>query len=773
MKIYLRHICNGFRRRPWQPVVVILCIALAVAVFLAAFVTKDLFSDYQDYIVFASAGSSDVRMDVTDHSDVRYMETKHVTSLLGDEAEVVGYYGISALYLKEGGASFASIKLADLESLNACFAFEYVEQGDLNIANLHESALISEHFASKHGLQVGDDIELGVQSYSFTYTVQGILKSKGLMSENVTDVLVTHAQAVRALRTWSGVFIIDDEMQPCSTILIKLKDASRATEYMELLAEQERYNDKSISLSFDKNETQKVNLIMSFVMYFIICAYGCIAIVLIDACLKMLGKRRKQESDLFRAIGAPRSFMVRMQYMEMGMYALVGILIGLPLGYLLTHLYSAALGIEGFDIQISLPAVFISIAFGLAVSMLSVTLHMRSRDDAEKDDPKIASRMCRHLLLLCLSALALISVVLILTLPMTYRYIPAIILFLTLAGLCMVLVPYALAGAGALFDRMLRRSGSMLSLAVKNAKVKSGIANYCRMLCVVLSLLLFVVYGIEYTVKKGEYAREMIDDGYIVSGVSESQQALARTITKADQSGHVYFNQKCVLPNGLVLSFYSIAPDAPEGLLNLKGTEGIKPTGDQLYLTYEEAASIEAEPGDKVDVVVDGKTYSFVLSGVLESNLSFGLFDCTHIGAHHNTAYFRAADDTSKTALYEELCSVYAPELIPVIEVDAFLDAFTWTSDRFVSLLRFMFYVTAAVCLFGCLNSYMDHYHDRTAEFDILKKAGMSRGKLRIMLFWEALFGCLLCCVMAVGFYAAYVAVARAGLASFGLSFRI
>ncbi len=770
MKIFLRHILNSVRRRPLQPVLIICCIAFAVAVFLSSFSARGVFSAYRRHSGSAEVGNADIRIDVKSNSDVRYMEVPYAQAAVGDKGTAVGYYAISALYLDSAEPAFVDIKLADLEKLNQMFSFTYVAEGTLTYANMHASALVSETFAETHGISVGDKITLGVPNYPFVYTVQGILQSQGLMSEGVTDVLVTQRKAMDLIRAVSGVYLLDENMKPCNTVLVDVHDPADTDLCMELLTGEARFADKSIRPALSESAIQKDEMIMDWIMYFIIGAYLCISVILIDICLKILIKKRTEENELFRAIGASRSFLLRMQFGEMLLYAVIGGGVGVPLGYLLSFVYTKILGISGFALGIEGWEAVLAFGFGIVVSFIAVTIHLCGKRVASQE--KELRRNLLHDLPFWITCGAVaVGIILLCALPRTAKFPVGVVLFALFALLCLLLLPRLLTGVFGWGARLLSmRVGGSLSLAMKNIAAHASIRNYCRMVCAVLSLLLFVGYGVQYATTKSDYTIHMIQDGYVVAGVSEHSADLADRVTKTSGYERAYFNTNCTLPSGLVIPFFS-AETAAENIITLQGVDGLQPRGDELYLTREEAEIMGLSVGDLLEVTIADKPYTFRYAGAMDTELAFGLFDCTYIGETHDLILFKPDATGDTDGLHAELCEVYAVESVMVLNSEQYATRHAWLYEMFIRLLRFMLIFISVVCLFGAVNGYVDHLVDRRAERDLYTKVGMSRGGIRRMYLWESVFGLGVAAAVAVVFFCGYVGIAREALTTFGISF--
>ena len=64
MKLFFKHIFNSIKRKPLQPLLVIFCIAIAVAIFVSTYMVRTNFDKYNRMMSVAAVGTSDIEIRV-------------------------------------------------------------------------------------------------------------------------------------------------------------------------------------------------------------------------------------------------------------------------------------------------------------------------------------------------------------------------------------------------------------------------------------------------------------------------------------------------------------------------------------------------------------------------------------------------------------------------------------------------------------------------------------------------------------------------------------
>ena len=154
MKLFFKHLLKSIRRKPMQPVVLIVTLAIAVGVSIMSFGLSKSFEEERFSADEARYGCADITVSLNGTSKSRFMFTDEIQALLGERASVAGVYELPMLAGEEKALSFAAA--VDFFEIENIFAFSFTEYGEVKKAEISEIAFISSDFSEKHGLSVGD-----------------------------------------------------------------------------------------------------------------------------------------------------------------------------------------------------------------------------------------------------------------------------------------------------------------------------------------------------------------------------------------------------------------------------------------------------------------------------------------------------------------------------------------------------------------------------------------------------------------------------------------
>ncbi len=92
MKLLLKHIFRSVGKKPLQPIIIILTLALAMATAIFAFTVADTMKDEIVAAQTAKYGNAHFMVTVGNASPSRFLFAEDVTDVLGEDARVAGCY---------------------------------------------------------------------------------------------------------------------------------------------------------------------------------------------------------------------------------------------------------------------------------------------------------------------------------------------------------------------------------------------------------------------------------------------------------------------------------------------------------------------------------------------------------------------------------------------------------------------------------------------------------------------------------------------------------
>ncbi|KPL76028.1 hypothetical protein ADN00_11750 [Ornatilinea apprima] len=231
-----------------------------------------------------------------------------------------------------------------------------------------QAVFISSVLAEKHNLNVGDTIELRTRSGLRVFEVAAVVVdffNQGLVVEGSWDDL-------------RRIFRVDD----ANTYLIKVSagyDAAAVQSQIERL-----YGDRyKLTVESNRLIKQRITTLMdqAFGMFDVLAVLALLIAALgVVNTLTMNVMERTQEIGMLRGVGMTRGQVIKMVLAEAGLMGLIGGVIGLALGVILSRIFLASMmAMSGYDLEYTLPleGVLLGVLVALVVSQIAALLPAR------------------------------------------------------------------------------------------------------------------------------------------------------------------------------------------------------------------------------------------------------------------------------------------------------------------------------------------------------------------------------------------------------------
>jgi putative ABC transport system permease protein len=258
--------------------------------------------------------------------------------------------------LIEGGAPGGGTRVsAPTPEIGDAVKIEWKQGGPAVLRHLSNSpAILSDSFASEHGLEVGDSIRLLSQTRS-----RPVFKVAGTFSAKLDvfgSVLITQAALAREFgQTQDTIDFVTTKpgADPTTVQAILTRGAKAAFPTTEVL------NQGELKESREEQVDQLVNLVLALLaMAVLISLFG------IANTLALSIHERTRELGMLRAIGMSRSQVRTMIRYEAVITALIGAILGMVLGLIFATLISQPLKDEGF--KLSYPVLLLAVLLVLS-----------------------------------------------------------------------------------------------------------------------------------------------------------------------------------------------------------------------------------------------------------------------------------------------------------------------------------------------------------------------------------------------------------------------
>ena len=201
MKLLLKHIFRSIGKKPLQPLIIVLTLALAMTTSIFAFTIADTMEAELDASQVEKYGHARFMISLGNSSESRFLFADDVFDVLGEDALVVGCYELPLILV---GTESTTIAMAtEFDRVGDLFDIEFLEYGKVTEGSVGDVAFISSAFAQEHQLTIGDALQVETMGYSKTYRIEGIAERAFLASY---DVMVDIRGLVRAFAVNSLLF---------------------------------------------------------------------------------------------------------------------------------------------------------------------------------------------------------------------------------------------------------------------------------------------------------------------------------------------------------------------------------------------------------------------------------------------------------------------------------------------------------------------------------------------------------------------------------------
>ena len=523
MTLFLKHLVKSVRRRPLQPFMLVVTLALAIASSIFFFTVGEALNDEADALQAEKYGNADIAVTLTGDSVSRFMFTADVEDILGEQADSVGCLELPIFVGQEMETVFAVA--TDFGEVEKIFDLSLLEIGEITESTLAQSALVSAEFARSRALSLGDSFSATVFGSERSYVVRGISENDFMASY---DVMLDTSGIVKIMAEDSLlVSAMIDSFEAATVIYLNLADGADVDECMALLKDDERFSDKGVNAISEIVKIEKNTETMSLVIDVVILISALLCAAVVFSCFFVLSSERKEENNSFILSGASRRFIALFEYLEVLVYWVVGSLFGILLSIPLVRFFIGVAGFKYATDNVRAGAVLGSVFFILGILLLTVGAFVFSERFRGRRPAGIAAERRAAAIS---SSVFLLLLLLLVILPAASRFA---VFVLCLAALMLALffcVPVVIrCVAGALGDKMDRRAVSggdvrmaPLKYAVKNlssVRLLQNVSRLVALLCCILASAGMIVassFGVVSNMKN------LFDADYIVMNATDS-----------------------------------------------------------------------------------------------------------------------------------------------------------------------------------------------------------------------------------------------------------
>jgi len=769
VKLFLKHLFTSIKRRPAQPFVLVAVLTVAITVCMVIVDMGIYVKSNQIGEVAATYGKADYSLSVSSASSERFILVEKVKEILPQGVDVCGLYGLPA-FLSED--FYIDAVATDFSDVNSIIDIDFFEELPIKHEDISSAVFITNDLSQEKGINIGDKIDITILGKQIEFKVCGIAKRLYFAKY---DIMIDTSSLVQMIAGDSIIVNFLDDFCPCSSLLINSNDKTQGT--LDALAA--AYPDMTITRVSDtwgdgfREANNLVTLVEVFCVFFVVIVVYC--------CFHILSAGRNEENLLFAATGTKTYMLDCLSAFELFLYWIVGMCFGTllctPIAtwyvdvcefvYCNIELHPLSMGLAGF---LTLFATEMSLLLFIFIRTQSKKMAKKSKKEdvasetvigdnlnnsngknihnkrnkriAKKEDKKESNRnnIRNKNLILCFSLLALgLALCLI-----SYKCVkdkPKLIFGLS-SFLCFA--SFAFLG-GKTFHKILakklstsKRLSVSLRYAFKNSYVVGTLGNTAGL----VALLLTVVFATSLVLWTGEETIEKqlkpLNCDYLV--VNAGKDTLDTLKTIEDINVYSIYNDFIEVKN---TNMIFVAADNPEVFFDYTDIGDTLPSGNHAYMCAMFVRDFGYSEGETFSVTIGNQVLNLVLEKRMEYVCDFVVIDNNYWDIPYNYVAIKVVNGGDKDTILKDIKSKLVFDSATVIPTTDFNKKLVRRSNSGLKAGYFMLWAILAFSVIGIGDNIIASYRSRREQFFFYSSAGMSRGNLRKMKFYETLFSFL------------------------------
>ncbi len=730
MTLFFKHLLHSIKRKPLQPLVLILTLTLSIFVLVSSLSIKNSLTEEAQLSMEAQYGSADFMVALNSSSKARFMFTKDAKELLGDRARVVGTYEIILTEPKNEATIFAIA--SDFYEIGDVFDLSFTSYGGITKEGLPTTALITESFAKENDLCVGDSFNVRLFSEDITYTVGGISPQPYLGKYNV---MVDITGVVRALASRSIIAsALGESFKPSSTLYIDVNDGYTISECTNILKENSAFSEKSFTDTGTllKSQSNVDNLNITIDISIILVCLLSMAVAF--CCFFILANERYEENLSFTIAGASVAKLNTLQYLEVILYWIVGTILGIALSVGAIKPVYSFIGLRYAQSKISPDTVLISALIILFASLITVTIFIL--DSYKKRKAYTKSK----LFVVFPAIIALVLMVLEFIIPPTFRVaigtaITVLVLLLTFT-LAPALLKFIMRHINNALDKRVlsgNTRGTHIRYAIKNLYSVKALHNASRLIAILIAVVTLATIIIVSSHNNIRIAKSVFNSEYAILGATERCSERISECEEIESLESAYFSTT-ILKNNISSTLLSVSNiDILSSTLNI--TE--LPCGNEAIISRSVAKSLSIKVGDSLFVNCDNKEIELKIKKIQSSPMTYVLFDREEAQIQSNLLIPVFKENVDSNEALNVVSTAIAEDVAVISRMDSIMKEKTETISIYLACGDILLSMIIIFSIIGLLDSLYNSYRTRREEFKLYATSGMSSGGIAKLKTWE------------------------------------
>lgn len=760
MKLLLKHILRSIGKKPIQPIIIILTLALSMATAIFAFSISDTMDREIRATQTAKYGNAEFSISVGNTSNSRFLFADDVKDVLGSSAAAVGCYELP--FILDGTENTTIAVATELERVEDVFNIAFSEYGKVTYSSLSDVAFISKDFAQQHRLSIGDTLCVKTMGYTKSYRIEGISDLPFLATY---DVLVDIKSVVRVFASNSLLFAaIGEDFKPCSKIYVSVancEDIDRA-EAVALLKSDPRFEEKNFE-DLTNLESRQANLpILKLIIRFSVALASLLSAVVIFCCFFILANERTEENQALTYSGANPLSLGILQYIEIVIYWLIGAPLGILLAIPIVKLIPGFVALRYTVASINFFGVIKSALILLAVCILTTTFFVAFSKRARRTGNNHKAISPKWILVLLLIIAGLF--VLMYLLPADLRLIAFIVTLAAIVTLVFLSVPFLVQKIASVIEKRIQHSQKPSTIAfryaLKNICSLKLLHNISRLFALIVVILLTI--GLVFISVEGQMQafKHIFEADYVVLNATNSCYQKTQTCNSAKAVHRAYLNQTA---SGMVISADDISAYADWLAIQQL------PTGNEAIISLGISHAHDLTIGDSFSIELDGMEHELVVSQITRVSTNYIAINCADVGISYNMLTVKGEDGVLPAELLSDLSQTTASELAPIAETNALLARFLQAVQTYIDAEKLLLVVFVLFSLIGIIDIFYESLRARREEFALYHLAGMNKKSLRLMKILELIIAIALGTLIGLGVFIISAFALNRGMSARGM----
>jgi len=729
MKLFFRHLFRSVKKRPLQPIILIVTIMLAVIVSCSAFLLADYVNEENRIIQSVKYGNSDITITLSSTSKSRFMFAERAEEIIGDKGVVAGAYELPMFKGEKQTTVFGVA--TEIDKIGNVFDLEFSEYGKITSNTKDEVAFITREFAEKENLSVGKEFTLNVLGKDTTYTVCAISETPYFASY---DVLVNITGVMRVLASDSlFVSALGEKFKPCSTLYVDIAEGVEVKEVVDLLKSDVDFEDKTFNNVAGLIEGGSSADALEIVIDIIIALTIALCVAVIFCCFYIIASQRTDENYSFNIVGAKAWMLNVIQYVEILLYWGVGAGLGMAVVKPIVSVIVKFVGYVYVRPHIIPSAVLNSLGITLFACLITITAFVLIGKKFVKKKRKL------RLWFWALLAFVVFGIALFLV-PIKVKALFSMLTLIAFIAFLFVFVPPLFKKAMEKLNAIIENKGKVKAkrsvgfrYAVKNVKNVNVLLNTCR-LTVLLFAIITCVFLTVVSSNKVLYANKSYIKGDLA--VVNATETCVENLSEVQSAEGVYsiFYDVCSA-NGYVY----IPIVSTSNIKALSGDLGLDhlPKGNNAVLAKGYADRLGVKAGDELEIALGEKKIIINVEKVSDSMVNLIVFDAFHFGIGYNMLSVDGKDGVSIDQLRKDVSKATALDLVTIMPIEDVFEHRTKSAEIYINFGHFLSPMVFLFAIIGLIDNLVESYRARRNEFELYNLAGMTKREIRKMKFFE------------------------------------